>query len=343
MVVKASGTFVEECGRWEYNRENTVVFTFWQDFNANHNPSVPDKQLLSRACSYAVSLGCFGYDFQPCAQVYNVSEQSVQTVRAKPASTGGIYKNQEAILEKLGFSKAEYVAMPVLTYDAFSEELKSEIERLAEKIFGGEGVRPVIFVNPLKGMSGDWLYEDELRKSTAEGWRRCLEKMARELDVVIIVNEGPLSWRAVSGDKDGSPHQQIMELYDYLENVSGRKSRIVKLGESVGAVQLAALIFIAKVSGGMLFDIQTGSSHLAQWMDVPEIMIPVEKHAHAIQNRPGLVRIPRFYDPGNGICTFEQRLLFEREVLRAVNKLLRRHDPLPFKHLQMVHCIQTAV
>lgn len=181
---------------------------------------------------------------------------------------------QRNILRKLGFLISLDLPPNILTEREFSDELRGEILRLRNLLWepGDAGSKPLLVVNPLKSMIGYWAYGKKVGTEAEKKWFSLLERVVREFDVTVLINPGPVSW-----NRNGDDYQQLVRLRKHLASLENRRAKVVDL-EAIGLTKttpltLAALLFLAKETGGALLDVQTGTTHLADWMDAPEVLL----------------------------------------------------------------------
>ncbi|MDO8730895.1 MAG: FAD-dependent oxidoreductase [Candidatus Omnitrophota bacterium] len=224
---------------------------------------------------------------------------------------------QRSILKKLGFQISLETPSSFLTEEQFSDELQEEIRRWRRRLVesGATRSKPLLVVNPFKSMNGYWTYGTFIHENAKEAWFSLLEKIVLESDVAVVLNPGPFSWKKLD-----EPYSQLIDLQKYLASLPNRRAEILDL-EAVGLTEagpltLAAILFLAKETGGALLDVQTGTTHLADWMDVPEVllMFPRGEFRLTLRERSRRIQVP--------VESFASSAAAEQKVVDALQHLL---------------------
>jgi len=259
-LITPDGSFTEDCGRWRDGKENETIVFFLGRVEGI------DKDTCDRMRA-GLAVGIEQYtpegDEKRLGDVKITVPNEVE-VRDFQLHTNGVtcQERQQYILARLGFANSRSGESLTITPDQFSQYLLKTIREVEEKIPVAAQGKPVIFANILKGMSGMPQFEG--------GWMSALKTLVQEVDATVIINEGPESWKE---PVDGvEPQTRIMWAYDDLETTANKKATLVKVGSN-DITRLAALLHIADKTGGCLVDIQTGTSHLADALNTPEVVV----------------------------------------------------------------------
>ena len=288
---------------------------------------------------------------QEAVDVYHLRGKAAVHLRL-PVTGQTIRHRQQEILAALGFEGARPGAPgAVLDETHFSPELKKQIKEYQTRYPELRGERPVVLANILKKMDGCWLHDGESPHSIKARWLTALEKIVRHMSITLILNEGPREWQdqtvrrypatgsvptvpTVSTWHMRTARQEIVSLYASLRRLPGGKASLLRLREHpINVMRLAALLHVTQKSGGALLDVNTGSSHLAEWMQTPEVL---EHSYHLGQKTGSRSNMKRVLPPVfamsrdeagqvlemRGLASAEEQVRFANDVVLALNELI---------------------
>jgi hypothetical protein len=266
-----------------------------------------------------------------------------------PVHGATIRQRQREILAALGFEGVPPgTDGSVLEEARFSQVLRDQIETYQHTYPALRGGRPIVLANVLKKMGGYWMHDGESAHSIKARWMLALEKIVADLAVTLIINEGPQEWRCQATQQYPAnwrcaeaqtwhlrtAHAEIISVYEHLDSLVNARAVLLRLaGEPINVVRLAALFHLTKKSGGALLDVQTGSSHLAEWMQTPEVLEQSHLIGEITGSRPNLKRVPTPYFElnrnaagrvvaGRGVATHAERMEFAHDVVAALQMLM---------------------
>jgi hypothetical protein len=254
-LIKPTFSFTDDHMRWNDEKKDRTVALLITSYDK-------DKRIYDHTCALAVGLPAFGLN--RVITTY-APGQGERTVFKRDVERTYVQVNQRRILAEMGFEglpgEGERIT---LTPEMYSGDLRGRIKRVKDFIDPLRNGRPLILVNPLKGMRG---HDNDYPLGK---WQAILERLVREVDAAVVINEGPCTW--LTSGEGGSPQERIMNLYRYLRDVPQGKVDLIEVG-TTDRLQLAALLHLCKATGGCLLDIQSGQSHLAELMEVPEVVL----------------------------------------------------------------------
>jgi hypothetical protein len=260
-----------------------------------------------------------------------------------------IRQRQREILAAIGFEGIpQSPDGTVLEEEQFSQELREQLETYQRRYPELCRGRPIVLANILKKMGGYWMHDGESAHSIKARWLLALEKIVADMAVTLIINEGPQEWRCQATQRYPAnwrcaeaptwhlrtAHAEIVSVYEHLGSLVNARAVLLRLaGEPINVVRLAALFHLTKKSGGALLDVQTGSSHLAEWMQTPEVLEQSHLIGELTGSRPNLKRVLTPYFELNrdaagrvvacrGVATHAERMEFARNVVAALQTLM---------------------
>jgi len=298
-----------------------------------------DKDVMDAVSVAAVDLDSFGMSYPYHIRLSERGE-SISLEDKMQLTSNTVRGRQFEIMRYLGLDELPTEGQrTILEYDHFSNILKERIDEY-QRIVRSEVIqdKPIITANVLKGPEAEWLYEDELRHASKAKWMRALEEIVKNLDVILIINEGPKRWTKerksypenwqdpLSDVKvQRTAHEEILSIYEHLESLSDKKATLVKLGNHENNyADFLALLYLAKQSGGVLVDVQTASSHVADWLDVPEVLLSNERFERFLHPRENLRLLMLLAVDGHGrFLSHDQQLTrFAEDVVLKIRSLI---------------------